>query len=197
MKRVLVAITGATGSVYGVRLLHQLSSTDNLELHLIVSAAGFLTLSSELGLGRKDLTSLADHVHSDRDIGATVASGSFKLDAMVVAPCSMKTLASIATGVSATLIARAADVILKERRRLVLLARETPLNLVHLRNMVTVTEMGGVIYPPVAAYYNKPNSLDDVINEAVGRILALCDVETDLIKPWQGITEIRQQTRSD
>lgn len=196
MKRILVAITGATGSVYGVKLLRQLSSTDDVELHLVVSAAGFLTLSSELDLGRKDVASLVDYVHSDRDIGASVASGSFKLDAMVVAPCSMKSLASIATGVSGTLISRAADVTLKERRRLILLTRETPLNLIHLRNMVTVTEMGGVIYPPVAAYYNKPKTLDDVIDEAVGRILALCGVESDLVEPWSGITSTSLKKRT-
>jgi 4-hydroxy-3-polyprenylbenzoate decarboxylase len=174
-----------------------LSSIENIELHLIASAAGFPTLSSELNLNRKDVADLADHVHSDRDVGATVASGSFKLDAMIVAPCSMKSLASIATGVSGTLVARAADVTLKERRRLVLLARETPLNLVHLRNMVTVTEMGGVIYPPVAAYYNKPKSLDDIIDETVGRILALCGVATNLVKPWPGMSSTKLQQRTN
>ena len=133
------------------------------------------------------IESLADAVHSDKDIGASIASGSFKTDGMIVAPCSMKTLAAIATGFADTLVARAADVVLKERRRLVLVTRETPLNLVHLRNMVTVTEAGGVIFPPVASFYAQLESLDAMVEQTVGRILDLFDIDTERVRRWQGI----------
>lgn len=188
MRRIVVAITGATGSIYGHKLLQHLATDTAIETHLVVSAAGFLTLKSELGLQRGDLDELAHTVHSDREIGATIASGSFDVEAMIVAPCSMKTLASIATGVAGTLTARTADVVLKERRRLILLARETPLNLVHLRNMVTVTEMGGVIFPPVPAFYAKPNTLEDIVTHTVGRVLDVCNVNHAYSNPWPGIS---------
>ncbi len=149
-RRVIVAITGATGSVYGVRVLEALARVPEVETHLVISAAGLLNAATELDMPRRDIESLADVVHSDKDIGASIASGSFKTDGMIIAPCSMKTLAAVATGLADTLVARAADVVLKERRRLVLVTRETPLNLIHLRNMVTVTEAGGKITPPAS-----------------------------------------------
>jgi len=149
--RLIVAITGASGAVYGVRLLELLRPLDGIETHLIVSPAGWMNVEQELAIGRPEVEALADVVHNARDVGATIASGSFDSAGMIVAPCSMRTLASIATGVTDTLVSRAADVVLKERRRLVVLVRETPLNLVHLRNMVTVTEMGGIVFPPLPA----------------------------------------------
>jgi len=186
-RRIIVAITGATGSVYGVRILETLARVPDIETHLVISAAGFLNAATELGVPRSELESLADIVHSDKDIGASIASGSFKTDGMIVAPCSMKTLAAIATGFADTLVARAADVVLKERRRLVLVTRETPLNLVHLRNMVTVTEMGGVIFPPVPSFYAKLESLDAMVEQTVGRVLDLFDIDTGLVRRWHGI----------
>ncbi len=186
-RRVIVAITGATGSVYGVRVLEALARTPDVESHLVISAAGFLTAATELDMPRRDIEALADVVYSDKDIGASIASGSFKTDGMIVAPCSMKTLAAIATGFADTLVARAADVVLKERRRLVLVTRETPLNLIHLKNMVTVTEAGGVIFPPVASFYAQLETLDAMVEQTVGRILDLFDIETGLVRRWHGI----------
>jgi polyprenyl P-hydroxybenzoate/phenylacrylic acid decarboxylase-like protein len=186
--RLVVAITGASGSVYGVRLLEQLRASGACETHLILSAAGALTALQELNMKRADIEALADVVHNVKDIGATIASGSFKSLGMVVAPCSMNTLAGIAHGMADNLVTRAADVMLKERRRLVLLARETPLNLAHLRNMTSVTEMGGIVFPPVPAFYTLPQTLDDIVNHTVGRVLDLFDVpHTSLVKRWDGI----------
>ena len=139
-------------------------------------------------LGRRELEALGDIAHGEKDIGASIASGSFKTDGMIIAPCSMRTLAAIATGVTDNLVARAADVVLKERRRLVLLARETPLTLVHLRNMVTVTEMGGVVFPPVPAFYAKLDSLDAMIDQTVGRVLDLFGIDSPLVRRWSGVT---------
>jgi len=173
VKRLIVAITGASGAIYGVRLLQLLRAVPEVETHLVLSQAGGLTAAQELDMTRGDLEALADVVHNPRDIGASVASGSFVTDGMVVAPCSMKTLASIALGLADNLVSRAADVVLKERRRLVLLARETPLNQAHLRNMLAVTEMGGVICPPVPAFYQRPRSLDDVVDHTCVRVLDL------------------------
>lgn len=184
--RIILAITGATGAVFGVRLLEELRKS-GIETHLIVSRAGALTIAAELDRGRREVEALADVVHSDRDVGASIASGSFRTDGMIIAPCSMKTLASIATGIADTLVSRAADVTLKERRRLVLLARETPLNLVHLRNMLTVTEMGGVIFPPVPAFYAKLESIEAMVDQTVGRVLALYGVDSPLVRRWSGL----------
>jgi len=186
-RRLVVAITGATGSVYGVRILSALRAAPEIETHLSVSSAGLLNAATELDMPRRELEGLADVVHSDKDIGASIASGSFQTDGMIVAPCSMKTLAAIATGFADTLVARAADVTLKERRRLLLLTRETPLNLVHLRNMVTVTEMGGIIFPPVPSFYAKLESLDAMIDQTVGRVLDLFGVDAGLVRRWQGL----------
>ena len=186
-KRLIVAVTGATGSIYGMRILQQLRILGGWESHLIVSDAGVLNAWQEYGLTRKDLDKLADVVHNPRDVGASISSGSFITHGMVIAPCSMKTLAGVAHAYSDNLITRAADVILKERRRLVLLVREAPLNLAHLRNMVAVTEMGGVIFPPVPAFYSKAKSIDAIVNHTVGRVLDLFDVHTDKIARWQGM----------
>lgn len=187
-KRIIVAITGASGVAYGVRLLQALRDIGGCESHLILSAAGALTAQQEMDMSRADIAALADVVHSPRDIAASVSSGSFVTAGMVVAPCSMKTLASIAHGLADNLVSRAADVVLKERRRLVLLARETPLNLAHLRNMTAVTEMGGVICPPVPAFYNRPTTLDDIVNHTVARVLDLFDLEHSApLQRWQGM----------
>jgi 4-hydroxy-3-polyprenylbenzoate decarboxylase len=186
-RQIVLAITGATGAVYGVRLLEELRKTQGVTTHLIVSRAGAMNIAAELDIGRAEVEALADEVYSDKDIGARIASGSFPTDGMIVAPCSMKSLASIATGVTETLVSRAADVILKERRRLLLLARETPLNLVHLRNMTTVTEMGGIIFPPVPALYARPQNIAAMIDQTVARVLALFDIESPLLRRWDGL----------
>ncbi len=186
-KRLIVAITGATGSIYGVRILETLRAIGGWETHLIVSDAGALNAWYDHKLSRKDLARLADVVHNVRDVGASIASGSFITEGMVIAPCSMKTLAAAALGFSDNLVSRAADVILKERRRLVLVVREAPLNLAHLRNMVQVTEMGGVVFPPVPAFYSHARSVDDLVNHSVGRVLDLFGVQHDRITRWKGI----------
>lgn len=187
-------MSGATGSIYGMRILQQLRAIGDWESHLIVSDAGVLNAWQEYGLTRKDLNKLADVVHNPRDVGAAVASGSFVTHGMVIAPCSMKTLAGVAHAFSDNLITRAADVILKERRRLVLLVREAPLTLAHLRNMTAVTEMGGIIFPPVPAFYSQPKSIDDIINHTVGRVLDLFEVNHDNITRWQGMRAAATRT---
>lgn len=186
-RRLIVAITGASGAVYGVRLLQVLREVPDLETHLMVSAAGWMNVEQEIDLPRRDIEAFAHVVHSVRDVGACVASGSFATDGMVVAPCSMRTLAAIAHGLSDNLVTRAADVVLKERRRLVLMVRETPLNLAHLRNMTAVTEMGGVVFPPVPAFYNRPGSVDELVDHTVGRVLDLVGVAQSLSPSWQGL----------
>jgi flavin prenyltransferase len=186
-RRLIIAITGATGAVYGVRLLETLRRTGGVETHLLISGAGWLNIQHELKLTKDDIHPLADVVHSVRDVGASIASGSFATDGMIVAPCSMKTLASIAHGLSDNLIARAADVTLKERRRLVLMVRETPLNLAHLRNMTAVTEMGGVIFPPLPAFYNQPASIDEMVDHTVARVLDMFAIGTPHAPVWQGM----------
>jgi len=186
-RRLIVAITGATGAIYGVRILDTLRRLGGVETHLLISSAGWLNIQHELQLAKDDLQARADVVHSVRDVGATIASGSFATDGMIVAPCSMKTLASIAHGLSDNLIARAADVTLKERRRLVLLVRETPLNLAHLRNMTAVTEMGGVIFPPLPAFYNRPATIDEMVDHTVARVLDLFALGPALSPAWPGL----------
>jgi 4-hydroxy-3-polyprenylbenzoate decarboxylase len=185
-RRVVVGITGATGAVYAVRLLERLKAAGR-ETHLVASPAGVLNVHHELGLDRKALEALADVAYSPADVGAAIASGSFATEAMVVAPCSMKTLAAVAHGLSDNLVTRAADVALKERRRLVLLVRETPFNLAHLRNMTAVTEMGGVIFPPLPAFYHRPQSIDELVADTVERVLALIGVEAAVPKAWNGL----------
>jgi 4-hydroxy-3-polyprenylbenzoate decarboxylase len=196
-RRLIVAITGASGAVYGVRLLQALRDRPEVQTHLLVSAAGWLNVEQELGRGRREIEALADVLHNVRDVGASIASGSFHSDGMVVAPCSMRTLAAIAHGMSDNLITRAADVVLKERRRLVLMVRETPLNLAHLRNMTTVTEMGGIIFPPVPAFYNRPQSVDELIDHTVGRVLDLLDVTQTLSPAWPGLAAARSAANEE
>jgi 4-hydroxy-3-polyprenylbenzoate decarboxylase len=187
LKRLIVAITGASGARYGVRLLELLRATEGIETHLMISDAAALNLHHELDVRRKDIEALAHHVHSVRDIGACVASGSFRADGMVIAPCSMKTLAAVAHGMCDNLITRAADVTLKERRRLVLLVRETPFNLAHLRNMTAVTEMGGIVFPPLPALYQRPKTIDEMIDHTVGRVMEMLGLEQSLAPEWNGL----------
>ncbi len=186
-RRIVVAITGATGAVYGVRLLQRLGACPGVETHLVVSDAAALTLHQEVGLQKRDVEALAHVVHRNREIGASIASGSFQTDGMVIAPCSMKTLAAVAHGLSDNLITRAADVILKERRRLVLMVRETPFNLAHLRNMTAVTEMGGIVFPPLPSFYNLPASIDEMVDHTVARVMDLLGVDNSLAPRWAGM----------
>jgi len=186
MRRLIVAITGASGAVYGVRLLQRMREIGGTETHLLLSAAGVLNVHQELGLKRGEVEVLADVVHNVADVGATIASGSFRTDGMVIAPCSVKSLAAISIGLADNLIARAADVCLKERRRLVLLVRETPLNLAHIRAMEAVTLMGGVIFPPVPAFYQRPTTIEELVDHTVARVLDLFEIEHALAPRWAG-----------
>jgi 4-hydroxy-3-polyprenylbenzoate decarboxylase/2,5-furandicarboxylate decarboxylase 2 len=186
-KRLIVGITGATGAVYGVELLKMLGGLEDWESHVVMSDAGALNLWHELKMRRKDLEKLATAAYNPKDIGATIASGSFLTEGMVIAPCSMKTLAAVAHAHADDLVSRAADVVLKERRRLVLIPRETPLNLAHLRNMIAVTEMGGIIMPPVPAFYAMPKSIEDLIAHTVARVLDLFGVHSARLARWQGM----------
>lgn len=187
-KRLIIAMTGATGAIYGQRLLEVLRGLGTYETHLIVSTAGFINIHHELGLKRSEIHALADVTYDVNDVAASIASGAFRTEGMVVAPCSMKTLGSIAHGLSDNLIARAADVTLKERRRLLIMPRETPLNLAHIRNMANVTEMGGIVFPPMPAFYGKTKTLAELIDETVGRILGLCGIDgVQLFEPWEGL----------
>jgi 4-hydroxy-3-polyprenylbenzoate decarboxylase len=185
-QRLVVGITGATGAVYGVELLRRAREL-GIETHLVATPAGMLNVHHELDLGRSALEALADRAYAPGDVGACLASGSFDTAAMVVAPCSMKSLAAIAHGLSDNLLTRAADVTLKERRRLLLMVRETPFNLAHLRNMVAVTEMGGIVFPPLPAFYNRPASIADMVADTVERVLALMRLEGAAPKVWNGL----------
>jgi polyprenyl P-hydroxybenzoate/phenylacrylic acid decarboxylase-like protein len=186
-RRLIVGITGATGTAYGLRLLEELRAARGWETHLVLTDAGVLNAHQELGLKRKDIERLAHQCYHPKDIGAAIASGSFLTEGMVIAPCSMKTLAAVAHAHADDLVSRAADVVLKERRRLVLLPREAPLNLAHLRNLVQVTEMGGVVFPPVPAFYAKPKSIDDLVLHTVRRVLDLFGLHSPKLARWKGI----------
>lgn len=186
-KRLIVGITGATGAAYGVRLLEMLRGQRGWQSHLVLSEAAALTAWQELGMRRKDIERLADVAYNPRDVGAALASGSFLTEGMVLAPCSMKTLAAVAHAYADDLVSRAADVVLKERRRLVLLPREAPLNLAHLRNMVAVTEMGGIVFPPGPAFYAKPKSIEEMIDHSVARVLDLFGIRSQKLRRWQGM----------
>ena len=186
MSRLIVGITGATGALYAVRLLER-SRALGVETHLVVTPAGVLNVHHECGLDRRALEALADHSHAPGEVGACIASGSFTTDAMVVTPCSMKTLAAVAHGFGDNLLTRAADVTLKERRRLVLMVRETPFNLAHLRNMVAATEMGAIIFPALPAFYHRPKTIDELINETVERVLQISGIAAAAPKAWQGL----------
>ena len=181
--RLIIGISGSSGIIYGIRLLETLR-TLSIETHLVVSKAGQLTRAYETELSASELKALADVYHPYNDIAAPIASGSFKTLGMIIAPCSMKTLGEIASGVTNNLLSRAADVVLKERRRLVLMPRETPLHLGHLQNMTQITQMGGIICPPVPAFYNKPQSIMDLVNDNVGRVLDLFDLDSGLVRRW-------------
>ena len=188
MKRLIVAISGASGSIYGVRILEAVRAADGWSTDLVISPSALVTMAQELDRTRVEVEALATRVHNVRDIGASIASGSYTSEGMVIAPCSMKTLAAVAHGFSDNLLTRAADVVLKERRRLVLLPRETPLNLAHLRNMVAVTEMGAVVCPPVPAFYNRPATINEMVDHTVGRVLDLFGIAHDgLVKRWNGL----------
>ena len=188
-RRVVVGISGASGAVYGVRLLQALRELGGIETHLVVSGAGWQNLRHELDLPRPAVEALADVVHEVANVGARIASGSFLTEGMVVAPCSMRTLAAIAHGLGDNLLTRAADVTLKERRRLVLLARESPLHLGHLRNMVAATEMGAIVSPPVPAFYKRPRTVEDIVDHSVARALDALGIAHELTTRWPGLPE--------
>ncbi|MEO6362217.1 MAG: UbiX family flavin prenyltransferase [Caldimonas sp.] len=185
-RRVVVGVTGATGALYAVRLLERLRAT-GCSTHLVVTPAGLINAHHELGLDRTALEALADVAYHPGDIGAAIASGSFAASAMVVAPCSMRSLAAIALGLSDNLLTRATDVTLKERRRLVLMVRETPFNLAHLRNMTAATEMGAIVFPPLPAFYHRPQTIDDLVADTTERVLDLLGVDGAAPKAWQGL----------
>ena len=186
MDRLVVGITGATGAIYGVSLLQRAREL-GVETHLVVTPAGVLNVHHEMGLDRKGLEELADHAYAPADVGACIASGSFRTSAMVIAPCSMKTLAAVAHGFADNLLTRAADVTLKERRRLLMMVRETPFNLAHLRNMTAVTEMGGVIFPPLPAFYHRPATIEALVSDGVERALELLGVGRAAPQEWSGL----------
>ena len=182
-KRLIVGISGASGIIYGVRVLEALRQ-GGVETHLVMSRSAEVTLAYEMGMKVADVHALADVVHPIQDIGASIASGSFRTEGMIVAPCSIKSMSEIAAGTTGTLLTRAADVVLKERRRLVLMVRETPLHMGHLRTMANVSEMGAIVMPPVPAFYHKPKTIDDIVNQTVGRALDLFGFDLGIVKRW-------------
>lgn len=184
-QRIIVGISGASGIVYGVRAL-QLLNACKVETHLVMSKSAELTLHHELDMSRAEIEALASEVHAIKNVGASIASGSFITAGMLVAPCSVRTMSEIATGVTSTLLTRAADVVLKERRRLVLMVRETPLHTGHLRTMTQLSEIGAVIAPPVPAFYTSPDSIDQLVTQSVGRVLDLFDLDTGQVQRWTG-----------
>jgi 4-hydroxy-3-polyprenylbenzoate decarboxylase len=183
-RRLIVGLSGATGAIYGVRILKILSKIDDIETHLVLTKAGKMTIQVETPYSVKDVETMADVVHDINNVGASISSGSFRTAGMVIAPCSMKSMSGIAHSLGGDLLVRAADVILKERKKLVLVARETPLHLGHLEAMVALTRMGAVIFPPVPAFYHRPKTLDDVINQTVTRILDQFDIDVKLFHRW-------------
>ena len=185
---IIVGISGASGAIYGIRILEILSEMSNVETHLVVSKAGEVTIRHETEYSLSQVCQMADEVHRTGDIGAKLASGSFKVDGMVIAPCSMKTVSAIAQSYSDNLLTRAADVMLKERRLLVLLARETPLHKGHLQNLLRIVDMGGIVLPPVPAFYHKPKTLQELIDHTVGKVFGILGIEHRFFSPWQGLT---------
>jgi flavin prenyltransferase len=185
-QRLVVGISGASGVTYGLRVLDALREL-GVESHLVVTRAALLTLSQETDFTPEDLTGRADVVHKLADVGATIASGSFRTLGMIVAPCSVRTMSEIATGVTSNLLTRAADVVLKERRPLVLMVRETPFHLGHLRTMTALTEMGAIIAPPLPAFYARPKSLEDIVDQSVGRALDLFGLDWSAVRRWDGL----------
>lgn len=188
-KRLVVAITGASGAAYGVGILRALRAAKGWESHLVLSEAGAITCWHELGMKRGEVERLAHAAYRPKDVAAPIASGSFLTEGMIVAPCSMKTLGEIAYSMSSNLLTRAADVVLKERRRLVLMPRETPLHLGHIRAMAAATEIGAIIAPPMPAFYAKPKSLDEMVAHSVGRVLDLFDLDSGKVRRWRGKPE--------
>jgi 4-hydroxy-3-polyprenylbenzoate decarboxylase len=186
MMKLIIAITGASGSVYGIRLLERLSKK-NIETHLIVSRWGEETIASETGYNCGEVKKLASYCYGNSELGAVISSGSFKWDGMIIAPCSMKTLSAIANGFSDSLVARTAEVALKERRKLIIMPRETPLTNIHLKNMLILSQAGAVIMPPLPAFYLKPRTVDDLIDQTVYRVLSLFDIDFSEAKSWSGI----------
>lgn len=186
MKKIIIAISGASGAIYGIRLLEVLKD-QNIETHLVISDGAALTIKSETEYSVEQVKRLANYHYSNKDIGATIASGSFKTLGMIIAPCSMKTLASIAHAIEDNLISRAAGVVLKDRRKLILMTRETPLHIGHIENMLKVVNYGGIIAPPVPAFYGKPKEIDDIVNHSITRVLDFFDIETNLIERWSGL----------
>ena len=189
-QRLIVGMTGASGAIYGVRLLRLLRAS-SIETHLVMSRSAKITLSQEMDIGVAEVSALASVVHQVDNVGASIASGSFRTMGMVIAPCSMRSLAEIATGATSSLVTRAADVVLKERRRLVLIVREAPLHLGHLRSMAAVTEIGAIVYPPVPAFYARPTSLEQMVDHTLGRVLDLFDIENDAVSRWGGLNSIK------
>jgi 4-hydroxy-3-polyprenylbenzoate decarboxylase len=184
--RIVIGVSGASGSIYGYRLLEKLRASEGVETHLVLTRTGERTGYLEMGIKAADWKNLSDHFYSVEDLGSRIASGSFPTDAMVVAPCSIHSMSAIATGISANLLVRAADVTLKERRKLILMVRETPLHLGHLRTLVALAEMGAIIAPPVPAFYHKPASLADIVDHSVDRILDLLGIPSADAKRWSG-----------
>ncbi len=197
MKRLIIAITGASGVIYGVRALQLLREVEDVETHLIVSPGALRTAVEELDIGQEEIRAMADKVHSFRDIGASISSGSFKTLGMLVAPCSIKTLSGIANCYNDELVVRAADVCLKERRRVVLLLRETPLHAGHIALMQQATMNGAIIMPPVPAFYHRPKTIDDIVNQTVGRALDLFDIDLPLVKRWKEEQNASQSNTGD
>jgi flavin prenyltransferase len=191
--KVIVGITGATGAIFGIRILEILKNVKEVETHLILSEWGRKTIESETGYTAEEVGRLADFTYEKSDLGARISSGSFRVDAMIIAPCSMKTLASIRMGLADNLISRAADVILKERKTLILVSRETPLNTIHLENMLALSRMGTVIVPPMPAFYNHPQTVDDIVNHIVYRTLDQLGIILPDLKRWEGLKEGRQE----
>jgi 4-hydroxy-3-polyprenylbenzoate decarboxylase len=187
MLRIIVGISGASGAIYGIRLLEELRSTKQVETHLVISKGAGLTIAHETDYRLEDVKGLADVVHSNSNLGASISSGSYKTDGMVIAPCSMKTLSGIAHSNAGNLLVRAADVVLKQRRLLVLMPRETPLHMGHCKLLYEASQLGAVIAPPMPAFYSKPESVDDIVNHSVGRIMDLFDLDTGTVKRWQGL----------
>ncbi len=187
--RLIIGISGASGAIYGVRLLEALRKLDDVESHLVVSSAGRMNIQIETDWKIKDVEELADVVHRNNDVGAMIASGSFQSDGMIVAPCSMKTLSAIVNSYADNLLCRAADVMLKERKRLILVPRESPLHSGHCRLLYRATKMGIDIAPPMPAFYNRPQSVDDIVNHTVGRLLDLLGLESGLVKRWSGVND--------
>lgn len=185
-KRIIVGISGASGAIYGVRLLEALQACD-IETHLVMSKSANITLTQETDYTVKQVEALANHTHTIQDIGACISSGSFKTQGMIIMPCSVKTLAEIANGITPNLLSRAADVVLKERKKLVLAVRESPFHLGHIRNMQQATEMGAIIAPPMPAFYPNPKTIDDIVNHSVGRILDLFNINHSLVERWKGL----------